>query len=82
MSNEKLRFAGQLLDAEWKPDYFCIEETDGLKRGRKVMLVENLNPDEPDGFAVYAFKVSPKRISLSYHTEFNSHFMPMAVLHD
>jgi len=82
----KLKFAGQLLDAEWKPTHFCIDETDDLKRGRRVMLIEALDCIDPDstddGLAVYAFKSSKNRIKLSFHTEFNHCFMPIAVLHD
>jgi len=78
----KLKFAGQLLPAEWKPDYFCIEETDGLKRGRRVMLIENLNKSISDGLVVFAYKSSKNRIRLAYHTEFNYYFMSMAKLHD
>ena len=78
----KLKFAGQLLPAVWLPDYFCIEETDGLKCGRRVMLIEHLDKRIPDGLVVYAYKSSKNRITLSYHTEFNHYFMPLAKLHD
>ena len=36
----------------------------------------------PDGLCVYAWKLSPQRLKLCYHTEFNKHFMKIMEMHD